>query len=139
MHTIKFQDGGRMDWNLYRRMMNGEISPQAAVARTRREPAGAYDAAMPRRRVARDQEGGKLSQPYCDATRKFLGDNGVDPDDVAAVMRILDQYVEEPPAEDEENLRMREDPKIRVGGPRAGAGRRKAPIGGFPYWRAWPF
>jgi hypothetical protein len=72
------------------------------------------------RRSARDQNGGKLTQPYCDATRKYLGDNGVDPDDVAKVMAVLNPYIAEP-AEDE-NLAMRDDPKVVVGGPRGAVG-----------------
>jgi hypothetical protein len=121
MRTVQFKDGNAMAWPAYRSIMLGEISPQAAVAAMRREPAGALDAALPRRQ-ARDQEGGKLSQPYCDATRKFLGDNGMDPDDVAAVMEILDRYVEQAPAEDEENLKMRPDRPIGIGGPRGPVG-----------------
>jgi hypothetical protein len=95
MPSITFKDGQSVPWPTYREIMLGRLSPQAAVARLRREPAGALDAALPRRQ-ARDQ-GGKLSQPYCDATEKFLGDNGVDPDDVEAVMGILGKYIEEAP------------------------------------------
>jgi hypothetical protein len=110
-----------MPWNTYRAMMTNEISPFKAVSAAVREPAAAHDAALPRRH-ARDQAGGRLSQAYCDATEKFLGDNGVDPDDVAGIIKTLSQYIEEAPAEDEENLRMREEDRIRVGGPRGPVG-----------------
>jgi hypothetical protein len=49
-----------------------------------------------------DQEpnnGGRLSRQYCDATQKFLGDNGLDPDDVSTVMEVLNRYRDE--AEDQ--------------------------------------
>jgi hypothetical protein len=135
MRMISFKDGGRMDWNDYRRMMNGEISPRAAVARMRREPAGAYDAAMPRRQ-ARDQNG-RLDGAYVRATNEFLKKAGVASADLDAIAAILDQYVEveEAPAEDEENLSLtkplrdpatgRELPEgkqVRTGGPRGPVG-----------------
>jgi hypothetical protein len=110
-----------MDWNVYRRMMNGEISPAAAVARSRHGPAGALDAALPRRR-ARDQNGGRLDGSYVRATAEYLRAAGLAQEDLDRINEILDQYVEEAPAEDAENLKMREDPKIRVGGPRGTVG-----------------
>jgi hypothetical protein len=73
MRTVSFRDGG-MAWPLFRRMINGEISPAAAVAATRREPAGAYDQAM--RRGARDQNGG-LTREYFEATMKYLAAAGL--------------------------------------------------------------
>jgi hypothetical protein len=120
MREIKFADGQRMPWMTYRAMMANEISPFKAVAATRRSRA-AYDAALPRR-VARDQNGGRLSQVYCDATEKFLGDNGVDPDDVAGIMKVLSRYIEEPAAEDEENLEMADPKRVPVGPPRGPVG-----------------
>ena len=104
--------------------MNGEISPRAAVmAQTRREPAGggAYDAALPRRQ-ARDQAGGRLDATYVSATKKFLDAAGLDPADLDAIGKILDQYVEEAPAEDSENLTMAPKKTIQVGGPRGPIG-----------------
>jgi hypothetical protein len=105
-------------------MMLGEISPQAAVARMRRspEPAGALDEALPRRR-ARDQNGGKLDGSYCRATDQFLRSSGLPDEDVEAVMQILGKSAEEEPAaEDSEEMAMRPDPKIGVGGPRGPGG-----------------
>jgi hypothetical protein len=121
VRTISFKNGERLPWPVYRDFMLGNIGPSALAAQTRRrEPAGALDAALPRRQ-ARDQNVGRLSQPYCDATRKFLGDNGVDPDDVEAVMTILGKYSEEQ-AEDSENLTMAPRKQIPVGGPRGPVG-----------------
>jgi hypothetical protein len=126
MLQIKFRDGQRVPWPIHRAIMLGELSPQAAVAQMRREPAGAYDQAF--RRGARDQirdrpqNGGGLSQVYCDATRKFLADNALDPADIDAVMSVLSKYTEEPPAGDEENPEMPEGKRVRVGGPRGPVG-----------------
>jgi hypothetical protein len=73
----------------------------AAVAAMRREPQGALDAS-PRRRTrahAWDQgepnAGGRLTPEYCRATRQYLGDNGVDPDDVERLMALLSPYESE--------------------------------------------
>jgi hypothetical protein len=59
MRTVSFKNGETMGWPDYRRMMLGEVGPRAVAARLRRAPAGALDAALPRRQ-ARDQNGGKL-------------------------------------------------------------------------------
>jgi hypothetical protein len=65
MRQITFKDGGKMDWPVYREIMLGNTSPQAAVARMRRrEPAGALDAALPRRQASDQNGGGTLSQEY---------------------------------------------------------------------------
>jgi hypothetical protein len=44
MKTIAFRDGTRMDWNSYRMLMRGEISPFRAVG-TARVAEAARDAA----------------------------------------------------------------------------------------------
>jgi hypothetical protein len=85
---------------------------------TRPSPAGALDEKP--RRQARDQQSGKLDGAYCRATDQFLRDNGLPDEDVEAISQILAKYAEEP-AEDE-NLEMREDPRVRVGGTRGTVG-----------------
>jgi hypothetical protein len=122
MRMVTFKDGGRMDWNDYRRMMNGEISPRAAVARMRREPLLALDAALPRRQV-RDQPfektsgGGRLTPEFYRATLSYLAQNGVPDDVVQQIAGLLGDHVEEEAeAEDSENLKMPEEKQIRVGG-----------------------
>ena len=83
MHTIRFRDGNSVSWPVFRSIMMGTTSPQAAVAKMRREPAGAYDSA-PRRR-ARDQETGGLSGAYVRASAAYLQQAGLPEEDVAAV------------------------------------------------------
>jgi hypothetical protein len=131
MRNVTFKDGQKMDWPLYRELMLGKLSPQAAVARSRREPAGAYDAALPRRQ-ARDQNGGRLDGPYVRATAEYLRAAGLAQEDLDAIGKILDRYVDEAePAEDSEQLRatkplrdpatgleLPEEETIKVGGQR---------------------
>ena len=97
--TIRFPDGRTMPWDLYRRLMLGEISPWAAVEATpQRNPGGALDAAP--RWLARDQEeppNGRrgLSQAYLRATSQYLIDHGVEPEDIDAVIELLARYATE--------------------------------------------
>jgi hypothetical protein len=106
---ISFPNGDRMPWQTYRDMMLGKVSPMAAVDAMRRGPQGALDA-MPRRTRAHawDQEpttrSSSLSPQYCDATRKYLGDNGVDPSDVERIMEVLSRYQAAANGEDAETL-----------------------------------
>jgi hypothetical protein len=72
MTQIKFRDGQQMPWPVYRAMMNGEISPFKAVAEMRREPAGAIDAAMPRRSTRDQTSGGNLTPEFYRATLSYL-------------------------------------------------------------------
>jgi hypothetical protein len=118
--------------------------PDLAAGRGRPDataPVGALDAALPRRR-ARDQ-GGMLTPEYCDATKRYLAAAGLPDEDLDAVGEILDRYVSEMPAEDEENLgltkplrdpatgkELPEKEKVRVGGPRG-------PVGGADRRMAW--
>jgi hypothetical protein len=134
-HTIKFRDGTRMGWDAYRMMMKGEISPFKAVAVSRgsaTRPSGgdgqpqlAYDA---KPRWARDQGNGGLTRAYTDATNNYLRDAGLSEEDCKVVASVLEKYVDAgAEAEDQENLTMREEDRVRVGGPRGpvGAGDRK--------------
>jgi hypothetical protein len=137
-----------MDWNNYRMLMKGEISPYAAVARAQPQPAArgargkpgwggaAYDAALPRR--SRDQStapaakfddqvgSGQLGRSYVDATNSYLRNAGLSDEDCEVVAAVLQKYVD-PGASDAENLNMPEQQQIRVGGPRGpvGAGDRR--------------
>jgi hypothetical protein len=135
--NIKFGDGHQMPWDSYRRMMKGEISPFKAVAETRRQPAAArarptmaLDAAP--RWQARDQappaakwdqqNGGRLSRVFVDATNNYLRDQGLSDEDCQTVAAVLKKYLGE--AEDAENLDRPDQQQIRVGGPRGPVGAR---------------
>lgn len=88
-------------------------------------PGGAYDArpswARPGdARLARDENGGKLDGSYVRATRGYLADAGVDPDDIGRIMEILGRYANE----DET------DPTIPVGGARGTVGGGQVEPGG---------
>jgi hypothetical protein len=122
MRMITFRDGGRMPRPTYQAMMSGEISPFKAVAGSRREPAGAYDAAMPKWQARDQQNGGRLDGSYVRATAEYLKKAGVALADLDTIAGILDQYVDEEPAADSENLEMPPDPKIGVGTPRGQVG-----------------
>jgi hypothetical protein len=130
MRSVTFKDGQSMAWPLYRQMMLGDLSPQAAVAQTRREPAGAYDAAMPRRR-ARDQNAnsGRLTPEFYRANLSYLAQNGVPDDVVQQIAGLLGAHVREEPAEDSEPLEMAPEKTLKIGsarGPVGAADRRLA-------------
>jgi hypothetical protein len=134
--NIKFRDGHQMSWDSYRRLMKGEISPFKAVAETRRQPAvararpqpavgrpwsgAAYDQ-MPAPAAKFDQNGGRLSRVFVDATNNYLRDAGLSDEDCEVIDAVLQKYVD-PGAEDAENLDMPDQQQIRVGGPRGPVG-----------------
>jgi hypothetical protein len=117
-----------MEWDAYRKMMLGQISPFQAVAQrqpaagraspTGKSWAGAMDQA-PRRR-ARDQSG-SLTRVYADATNNYLKDAGLSEEDLQVISAVLEKYVD-PGAADAENLKMPDEQQIRVGGPRGPVG-----------------
>lgn len=134
IRMISFPDGMRMNWEDYRGVMQGTISPQAAVDRARRSPAGAYDAAPRKGRAhAWDQGeptkgGGKLDGPYCRATDAYLRAHDVDPKDVATIMAILEKNQAAETGEDMTTLPMTLGTVTR-----GGAGKNDLP--GFPSGR----